>query len=87
MQSKEESTLACNLCSTYLYGILTVCFNIISTLKRRIPDPDNPKWRHMQLFMVSRKEADPGIWMDDYKFLASYKLQNEVSLRSEIYST
>lgn len=48
---------------------------LISTLMRRVPDPDSPRWTHMALYLHSRDPAKPGIWMEDYKFLAAYKLK------------
>nr|WEL12724.1 ras guanine nucleotide exchange factor K-like [Halisarca dujardinii] len=47
---------------------------LISTLKRRIPNPDSPRWRHMQLFLIRSKPEPLSIWLDDYKFLATYRL-------------
>ena len=46
---------------------------------RRVPDPDSPRWTHMALYLHSRDPAKPGIWMEDYKFLAAYKLKASVS--------
>ncbi|XP_064383914.1 uncharacterized protein LOC135332919 isoform X2 [Halichondria panicea] len=48
---------------------------LISTLKRRIPDPDSSRWVHMALYLQSRESDVHGLWMEDYKFLAAYKLK------------
>ena len=50
-----------------------------STLMRRVPDPDSPRWTHMALYLHSRDPSKLGIWMEDYKFLAAYKLKASVS--------
>ena len=50
-----------------------------STLMRRVPDPESPRWNHMALYLHSREPNQPGIWMEDYKFLAAYKLKPTVS--------
>jgi hypothetical protein len=47
---------------------------LISTLKRRIPNPDSPRWRHMQLFLIRNNPEPLTFWLDDYKFLATYRL-------------
>ena len=47
---------------------------------RRIPDPDSPRWTHMALYLQAREPGTSGIWMEDYKFLAAYKLKATVSL-------
>ena len=46
---------------------------------RRVPDPESPRWNHMALYLHSREPSQPGIWMEDYKFLAAYKLKPTVS--------
>ena len=46
---------------------------------RRIPDPESPQWRHMQLFLCPRNEEEKGVWLDNYKFLATYKVVDTVS--------
>lgn len=51
-----------------------------STLMRRIPDPESAQWRHMQLFLCPRNEEDRGVWLDNYKFLATYKILDTVSV-------
>jgi hypothetical protein len=33
----------------------------------------------MALYLHSREPNQPGIWMEDYKFLAAYKLKPTVS--------
>ena len=33
----------------------------------------------MQLFLCPRSEEDKGVWLDNYKFLATYKLMDTVS--------
>ena len=45
---------------------------------RRVPDPDSPRWAHMSLYL-SAKDERGGTWLEDYKFLAAYKLKNTVS--------
>ena len=62
-----------NLLFTY------ACFHT-STLMRRVPDPDSPRWTHMALFLQSRDPSILGRWMDDYRFLAAYKLKASVSV-------
>jgi hypothetical protein len=47
---------------------------LISTLMRRVPDPDSSQWAHMSLFL-STKDERGGVWMEDFKFLAAYKLK------------
>ena len=45
---------------------------------RRVPDPENPRWNHMALLLHPGSPTAPGIWMEDYKFLAAYKLKPSV---------
>ena len=53
-------------------------FNPCSTLMRRVPEPDSPRWAHMSLYLSSKDERG-GVWMQDFKFLAAYKLKPTVS--------
>lgn len=46
---------------------------------RRVPEPDSNRWAHMSLYLRSKEFTVPGIWMEDYKFLAAYKLKSTVS--------
>lgn len=55
-----------------------VSFFNTSTLMRRVPDPDSPRWAHMALYLQSREPSTPGRWMEDYSFLAAYKLKASV---------
>jgi hypothetical protein len=47
---------------------------LISTLMRRVPDPESRRWEHMSLYL-STKDERGGVWMEDFKFLAAYKLK------------
>ena len=46
---------------------------------RRVPEPESIRWAHMSLYLRSKDFTVPGIWMEDYKFLAAYKLKTTVS--------
>jgi len=59
---------------------LYVFISHTSTLMRRVPDPDSPRWTHMALFLQSREPSTPGRWMEDYRFLAAYKLKASVRI-------
>lgn len=52
--------------------------DVSSTLMRRVPDPDSKRWEHMSLFL-STKDERGCVWMEDFKFLAAYKLKPTVS--------
>ena len=56
-----------------------------STLMRRVPDPDSPRWAHMALYLQSREPSTPGRWMEDYSFLAAYKLKASVRVHNSLY--
>jgi len=45
---------------------------------RRVPDPENSRWNHMALLLHPGSPTAQGIWMEDYKFLAAYKLKPSV---------
>ena len=51
---------------------------------RRVPDPESPRWNHMALYLYPRKPSTQGSWMEDYKFLAAYKLKPTVSKQIRI---
>ncbi|XP_019851329.1 PREDICTED: uncharacterized protein LOC100638387 isoform X1 [Amphimedon queenslandica] len=48
---------------------------LMSTLMRRVPEPESTRWAHMSLYLRSKDFSAPGVWMEDYKFLAAYKLK------------
>jgi hypothetical protein len=48
---------------------------LMSTLMRRVPEPESTRWAHMSLYLRSKEFTVPGVWMEDYKFLAAYKLK------------
>lgn len=50
-----------------------------STLMRRVPEPESSRWAHMSLYLRTKDSSVPGVWMEDYKFLAAYKLKATVS--------
>ena len=52
---------------------------------RRVPDPDSPRWAHMALYLQSREPSTPGRWMEDYSFLAAYKLKASVRVHNSLY--
>ena len=45
---------------------------------RRVPEPESTRWAHMSLYLRSKDFSVPGVWMEDYKFLAAYKLKTTV---------
>ena len=45
---------------------------------RRVPDPDSSRWVHMCLYL-STKDKRGGVWMEEFKFLAAYRLKPTVS--------
>ena len=47
---------------------------------RRVPDPESSRWAHMALYLRPKNSSVAGVWMEDYKFLAAYKLKATVSL-------
>ena len=47
---------------------------------RRVPEPDSARWAHMSLYLRSKDNEIPGLWMEDYKFLQAYKLKPTVRL-------
>jgi hypothetical protein len=47
---------------------------LISTLMRRVPDPESKRWEYMCLYL-STKDERGGVWMEEFKFLAAYKLK------------
>ena len=55
-----------------------------STLMRRVPDPESSRWNHMSLLLHPGGASAPGIWMEDYKFLAAYKLKASVRIDTRI---
>ena len=63
---------------TLLVLLLLLLFSP-STLMRRVPDPESNRWAHMALYLRSKSSSMPGMWMEDYKFLAAYKLKATVS--------
>ena len=46
-----------------------------STVLRRLPDPTSSQWRNYALFL---RGSGGGLWLEDYKFLSSYKLVEKV---------
>lgn len=67
-----------NTSTTSSQYIHVLTFDPYSTLMRRVPDPESPRWAHMSLYL-STKDERGGAWMEDFKFLAAYKLKNTVS--------
>ena len=49
---------------------------------RRVPDPETRRWEHRSLYL-STKDERGGVWMEDFKFLAAYKLKPTVSAGGE----
>ena len=58
---------------------MIISSSLYSTLMRRVPEPDSPRWAHMSLYLRSKDNEIPGLWMEDYKFLQAYKLKPTVS--------
>ena len=52
---------------------------------RRVPDPDSPRWTHVCLYLSGKDGRGGGVWMEEFKFLAAYKLKPTVSLSYYYY--
>ena len=84
LQVYEYGRLTSSSSSSSLSLSLSLSLPPFSTLMRRVPDPESPRWNHMALLLHPGGASSPGVWMEDYKFLAAYKLKASVS--SEQYS-
>eukprot|EP00118_Oscarella_pearsei_P003292 m.13785 g.13785 ORF g.13785 m.13785 type:complete len:1275 (+) comp25228_c0_seq1:253-4077(+) len=52
--------------------------DLVSTVQRRLPDPTNSQWHHFALYLHPRiGGSGMGMWLEDYKFLSSYKLNEK----------
>ena len=66
-------------------SVAHVCVWLVcSTLMRRVPDPDGARWNHMALYLQPREKEPTGVWMEDFKFLAAYKLRSSVSCCTDV---